>query len=943
MNSAIPLPEGNFIVASEDEAANPDIRSGSPRTSFSASRIRLWSKELKHSEETRELIGHMCKTGPVRKPTSSGNVTGYYASDIMNARIPWSSRSAELGFLWRAHHPAARSRIILSQPIWLRVTTKVKGGTCEHTYNYPPDYFWMTDRWAGFVECKWEHEIRKIIDPENPDGKPDMFVLKDGRWTCPPGEAAAKALGLGFVVFVMKKSEVQLSNNLETLADYHDAPKGNYFPDVAQRIKKLVNETPGVQIKEIEAQLEDDEIDTLFFLIARGELYVDLVNQPLAPNYTAPVYQNAIVARAATLLSELPVDRKLLTPEFDVRTGTTFLLRGVSAKILGVVDDIVTVAHGDAQEEMMLEQLERLVASNEATLEEGPTRSMREEGLKEYNAACEQWPRMLRREALIRPFLDARTDYLRKLLPPKTRSIFRYLKSYREAEEKYGPGLGILGLRDKKRLGNPQRQLDASVIAIMDDVIDNYWAKKPARNKELSWGEVRRRCKKHCPPLPPPSRTAFYAQLRRKNLEKEDEYLRNRYGEKAAYAVRASVWEDDWDDLSIEGEHAWAVVHIDHTQIDCETPSTADGLHLGRPWFTIMISPRYRRILAVTLSYEPPSYRSCMQVIRECVRRHNRLPRFVVTDGGKEFRSDYFGALLGRFGMHQRFRPPRKPRFGAVLERLNLTITSKLFHNLAGNTSAMKDPRSVSPTHNPRKLAIYPLPVLADLVREFCYEYLDTQANHLDGITPRDSFRSDMRRGGPRSHKIILYNEDFERLTLPTTRRGYATASPRQGFIINRIPYQCRLAKERRNRGKKFPVKYDPEDFSKAWVLIDGEWWLCRSREFSYRFKGLSEKEVRIATTELLGAAQTLKEKRRAVSATTLAIFFAKNCDRLDVKLARTRAAENKAARTDSGKRKHSNATVSKATKHDGPRTKSATANTRSWKPAPKWTGFGLS
>ena len=944
MSAEFTLAAGNFIDSSDLFLANS--QSTGPGTKFAANMIPRWSRELKHTVETRDLIAHMYKTGPVRKPTSSGNATGCFASNIMDARIPWSSRSAELGFLWRVHHPGAKTRMVLSQPIYLRVTTLLSGGKDEHTYDYPPDYFWMTDRWAGFVECKWEYEIKKIIDPENPKGKPGMFVMKDGRWTCPPGEAAAKALGLGFAVFVMKKAEVQLSNNLECLADYFDKPKENYFPVVAQRIKKIVNDTPGIQIRDIEDQLEDDEIDTLFFLIARRELYVDLANQPLAPNYTTPVYRDATVASAAALLSELPADRSLLPDVFDVRTGTSFLLRGTPAKIVGVVDDIVTIDHGDTHEEMLIEQLERLVACNEAKPVDGPTKSMREKGLAEYYAARDQWPKILRREELIRPFLNARTQYERKQLPPKTRTIFRYLGKYREAEEKYGPGLGVLGLRDEKRVGNPQRQLDPEVIAIMNDVMDNWWAKKPGRNKEVSWGEVRRRCKKHRPRLQPPSRKAFLDQFKRRNEEKEDEYLKSRFGEKAAYAVRAAVWEDDWDDLSIEGEHAWAVVHIDHTQIDCETPPAADGLHLGRPWFTVMVSPRYRRILAVTLSYEPPSYRSCMQVIRECVRRHSRLPRIVVTDGGKEFRSDYFGALLLRFNIHQSFRPPRKPRFGAVLERLNLTITSRLFHNLAGNTLAMKDPRSVSASHNPRKLAIYPLPRLADLVREFCYEYLDTQAHQLNGVTPRDAFKNDMRRGGPRSHKIILYNDDFILLTLPTTKRGYATASPRQGWVINRIPYWSREAKERKNRAKKFPDKYDPDDFSKAWVLVDGEWRLCRSREFRYRFKGLSEKEIRIATAELLGAARTLKEKRRAINATTLAEFFAKNCDRPDVKLARTRAMENKAARTDARGRKRGRGQVQPPKKHqeyEAPPPSVTKVRAALPKLLPKWAGFGLS
>ena len=38
-----------------------------------------------------------------------------------------------------------------------------------------------------------------------------------------------------------------------------------------------------------------------------------------------------------------------------------------------------------------------------------------------------------------------------------------------------------------------------------------------------------------------------------------------------------------------------------------------------------------------------------MTVLRECVRRHGRLPQIAVVDGGKEFESLYFETLLARY------------------------------------------------------------------------------------------------------------------------------------------------------------------------------------------------------------------------------------------------------------------------------------------------------
>jgi len=52
-----------------------------------------------------------------------------------------------------------------------------------------------------------------------------------------------------------------------------------------------------------------------------------------------------------------------------------------------------------------------------------------------------------------------------------------------------------------------------------------------------------------------------------------------------------------------------------------------------------------RRLLVVYVTFDPPSYRSAMMVLRECVWRNARLPQAIVVDGGPDFRSIYFETL----------------------------------------------------------------------------------------------------------------------------------------------------------------------------------------------------------------------------------------------------------------------------------------------------------
>ena len=110
------------------------------------------------------------------------------------------------------------------------------------------------------------------------------------------------------------------------------------------------------------------------------------------------------------------------------------------------------------------------------------------------------------------------------------------------------------------------------------------------------------------------------------------------------------------------------------------------GRNLGRPWATFLSDTFSRRLLAVFLTYDPPSYRSCMMVMRESVRRHGRFPQSIIIDGGREFDSVYFDLLLARYECTKKTRPPAHPRFGSVCERLFGVANTQFIHNLAGNT-----------------------------------------------------------------------------------------------------------------------------------------------------------------------------------------------------------------------------------------------------------------
>ena len=130
-----------------------------------------------------------------------------------------------------------------------------------------------------------------------------------------------------------------------------------------------------------------------------------------------------------------------------------------------------------------------------------------------------------------------------------------------------------------------------------------------------------------------------------------------RKGHRAAYSQEPFYFELELK-TPRHGDRPFEICHIDHTELDIELVCSRTRQNLGRPWYTMLTDAFSRRLLAIFLTFDPPSYRSCMMVLRECVRRHGRFPQSLVVDGGKEFGSIYFDTLLARFECTKKTRPP---------------------------------------------------------------------------------------------------------------------------------------------------------------------------------------------------------------------------------------------------------------------------------------------
>jgi len=266
----------------------------------------------------------------------------------------------------------------------------------------------------------------------------------------------------------------------------------------------------------------------------------------------------------------------------------------------------------------------------------------------------------------------------------------------------------------------------------------------------------------------------------------------------------------------------------------------------------IQVFVYFIKISAIYLTFDEPSYRSCIMVLRICVQRFSRFPETIVVDGGAEFGSTYFETLLAAFECTKKQRPSAKARFGSVIERIFGTTNTEFFYNLRGNTQITKNVRMVTKSNNPKGQAVWTLDELYEYFCAYSYEFYDSKEHPALLQSPRQAFLAELALSGSRSHKKILYDQNFKIFTLPSTPKGTAKIQPSRGVKINYL-YYWSVDDSFINpevEGTNVPVRYDPFDMGTAYAYVNRQWVRCIS-DYYKSFHNCSEREVKLASLEL--------------------------------------------------------------------------------------------
>ena len=803
--------------------------------------FEYWCNANNISLSTQKQIERIRNSEPSRRVSSGRrSVSGTYPSRKMGVTIQFESHKNELPFIYELEkNPNVLEYYDQPEPIKLNYFNKGKNLGISHT----PDFFVINRNSAGWVECKTEEELLRLAVKSH-----NRYQLDENdEWICPPGIEYAKQFGLHYELRSSKKINWILLRNIEFLKEFlrNESEIAENFLYI---IKETVRKEPAITLENlIEKTSGIVTLDDIFTLIVFEQLYVDLKESAFTDGYEKiKVFINRETAEACSNIYNQNFstgNNNFKSIAIKMKPNTEVLWDGRGWRILNVGEFNITLI--DESEEPLLIQKKVF----EALVKKGSISGI--EILSEKSDFDSRIADIIGR-ASIEDLKAAnhRANIVREAFsgePPENmslRTLRDWRANFRNAEIKFGIGMGYLGLISKTLTGNKESKIPSSSIRLMEKFINDDYETIKQKNRKSVFLLYEAECQRQG--FYSASYATFCEYVKKRDMK---EQTKKRKGRRAAYEHEEFYWE-----LSMttprHGERPFHIAHIDHTELDIELIDSKTNKNLGRPWMTLLIDAFSRKVLAVYITFDPPSYRSNLMVMRECVRRHGRLPQILVVDGGKDFSSIYFESFLAMFEVTKKVRPPAEARFGSVIERMFGTTNTMFIYNLQGNTQMTKNVRQMTKSVNPKNHAIWTLGKLYENLCEFLYEVYDQKEHSTLNQTPQEVFAQGLLKFGNRSHLMIPYTEEFKMMTLPSTKKGTAMINNNRGVKINRIYYWCDEFRNPEVNRENVRVKYDPWDIGIAYAFVDNKWCRCIS-EYYPVLQGRSEKTIQIIAAEI--------------------------------------------------------------------------------------------
>lgn len=753
-----------------------------------------------------------------------------------------------------------------SQPQALKISYLGPDRLRRITTNTTADYLRITDSRIAFVECKREEELERLAK-----GQPGRYQRDaDGRWRSPPSEAAAAEFGCAYDIRSSAENNWVLHENLELLKDFHIGAPSGVDPAIEEELRTRLSRAGWINMFELVHHEPAIPVDPIYTLIAARRLFFPITVLRLSDQENAFVFRDETTYRAREAMVTTQTPRgKAIEIGLRIEAGSVFEWDGVPWQVLNdgaerlTLKRLATHDQHEAIGELTRDAMFELVRAGRITLHQANAPSIvLPEGqdllLRAETAALQEAVWKLE-------VLEGRADPAKNpLAKRKRRSRMYWQQHFREAEARYGNGLiGLL----PRRSGNRKPRSSPASLALAEEVIASDWESSRRKWRTMSWGRYSLLAREQG--LTPVSYRYFCIMVKARSGHRQ---AVTRVGEKAAYNQEPHYLHLEWT-TPRHGTHPWHVCHIDHTPLPLKFVHSKLSTIVSTVWLTLLTDAHTRKVLAYYLSFDSPSYRSCMMVIRDCVRRHHRVPQILVSDQGSDFMSTYFETLLAMLGITKRERRAGKARAGSVCERIFNTSQSQFVKVLLGSTDLVeKYFRSISPEVDPTRHAVWTLERFDQGLETYLEEVYHQNHHATLGMSPNATWALGLRSHGSRVHRVVPYDQTFLINTCPGVSKGKAKVTS-AGIKINYRWFNCAEFWAPGVLGSLVEARYDPFNGGVAYARVGGQWHTCYS-EFHAVFTDLSERTVRLIS-ERLRLQDRQAGRKLPINAERLAVFLA--------------------------------------------------------------------
>jgi len=367
--------------------------------------------------------------------------------------------------------------------------------------------------------------------------------------------------------------------------------------------------------------------------------------------------------------------------------------------------------------------------------------------------------------------------------------------------------------------GNRNSRLSQAQLAVMNEAITTRYATAASRSakwvyRTIDWnGE------------PPVSYVTFLKLIKSRPTA---DNLGKRIGHRAWLASRPP---SEPRLRSVAPSTAWELVHIDHTPIDEKVWGSLGLLEvLGRPWLTTMVDSWSNAVLAFWLCFSPPSWQTLAMLLRDCVRRHGRLPIAWISDQGPDFGGKYWEAFSAAYGCTKMDRPVADARSGSEVEQKFHALHQDLIYQLDGNMQNDRRLRGSTASHKSNATARFTLSTVHRYIDEYYFSHFNRVPHGTHTFTPEAMLMEAACEVGHLT-RPVSYNFDFKVDTAWRPKSTSYKIDSRRGIRVNQTPYWAEQLGRPDLDGIVAEVRLEPFDSSLIYAFVHNRWIACTASD----------------------------------------------------------------------------------------------------------------